>query len=51
MVDFNVATTKKEGEQIFSPSAFVALLLDPGPGIDKSQDPRSEINIPDPRHW
>jgi hypothetical protein len=51
MVDFSFATTKKAGQQIISPSAFVALLVDPGPGMDKSQDPGSGINIPDPKHW
>jgi hypothetical protein len=35
MVGFSVATTKTAGQQIFAPSAFVALLLDPGPGMDK----------------
>jgi hypothetical protein len=27
------------------------LLLDPGSGMDKNQDPGSGINIPDPQHY
>jgi hypothetical protein len=33
----------------FSP--ILVLLLDPGFGMDKNQDPGSGINIPDPQHW
>ncbi len=37
--------TKQVGQQFFPPP----LLLDPGSGMDKSQDPKSGINIPDPQ--
>ncbi len=37
-----------------TPSSFVAVVgsgvRDPGSGMDKSQDPRCGINIPDPQH-
>jgi hypothetical protein len=36
---------KTSGTTIFPPP----LLLDPGSGMDKSQDPKSGINIPDPQ--
>ncbi len=55
-------STKKVGQEIFSPSYFVVAvgsgirdqgsgIRDPGSGMDKSQDLGSGINIPDPQHW
>jgi hypothetical protein len=41
---------KKVGQQISPPPPVLLLLLDPGSGnMDKSHDPGSGINIPDPQ--
>jgi hypothetical protein len=45
MVDFSVTTNENAGQKMFSPSAPVALLLDPGPGMVKSQDPEETSRI------
>jgi hypothetical protein len=37
------------GEKNLSP--LLVLLLDPGSGMDKTQDPGFGRNIPDPQHW
>ncbi len=48
-----VATKKGRGQQIFSPSSFVAVvgtgIRDSGSWMDKDQDPGSGINIRDPQ--
>jgi hypothetical protein len=48
---FNLWLQKTLGQQIFFPPPLLVLLLDPGYGMDKNQDPGSEINSPDPQHW
>jgi hypothetical protein len=40
---------KKYENKFFSPLSFVPV-LGSGSGMDKHQDPGSEINIPDPQH-
>jgi|LakMenE01Jun11ns_1017448.scaffolds.fasta_scaffold8149651_1 hypothetical protein len=40
---------KMVGQKLFSPPLLV-LLLDPGSGMDKIQDPGSGMNIRDPQH-
>ncbi len=44
---------RKKGKTTnFSPPRLMLLLLsDHGSWMDKNQDPRSGINIPDPQHW
>ncbi len=43
-------STKNGRTKIFFPTPLLVLLLDPGSGMDKNQDPGSGINIPDPQH-
>ncbi len=38
--------TKKAGQNFFFTPLFFCCFLDPGSGMDKNQDPGSEINIP-----
>jgi hypothetical protein len=42
-----VATKLWQDKKFFPP--LLVLLLDPGSGMDKNQDPGSGINIPDPQ--
>jgi hypothetical protein len=44
-----VATKKAKKDNNFYTLSFL-LFLDPG-GMDKNQDPRSGIDIPDPQHF
>jgi hypothetical protein len=45
-----MAPKKGMTTNFFSPCISL-LVLDPGSGMGKNQDPGSGINIPDPQHW
>jgi hypothetical protein len=46
-----IVATKNGRREKFPHPPILVLLLDPGSGMDKNQDPGSGINIPDPQHW
>ncbi len=39
------------GAKKYMTTNFLFLLLDPGSGMDKNQDPGSGMNFPDPQHF